>query len=188
MMRFLSRSVILMRPISSSSPMSPVWNQPSGVDRLRRLLGRVEVALHDLRTADEDLPGLRVDLHLRTGRRPADRAEHEVARAVDRHERRGLGQAVALEHEHPHAVEELADLPRQRRRAGDEVPHPPAGPRADLAEHERIGQAQLERQPRRVRPCPRGGWRTSSRPGRPPSGRSAAGSVTRTRPSARTRA
>jgi hypothetical protein len=28
-MMFFSRSVILMRPISSSSPMSPVWNQPS---------------------------------------------------------------------------------------------------------------------------------------------------------------
>ncbi len=28
-MMFLSRSVIRMRPISSSSPMSPVWNQPS---------------------------------------------------------------------------------------------------------------------------------------------------------------
>ena len=53
MMSFL-RSVIARKP-SRSSPMSPVWNQPLGVDRFGGRRGLVEVALHDVRSAREDL-------------------------------------------------------------------------------------------------------------------------------------
>ena len=81
-----------------------------GVDDLRRLLGLVEVPLHDLWPAGQDLAGGGVDLDLRLGHRLADRAELEVLGSVDGEQRRRLGQAVALQDEHAHGVEELADL------------------------------------------------------------------------------
>src|SRR5574338_178783 len=121
-----------------------------GIDDPGRLRLIVQIALHDLRPARQDLPRLAVDADLGLGYRPPDRSELELGGAVDGEQGRRLGQAVALQDQHAHGVEELADLPAQRGAAGDEVAHPPAGALADAVEDEPIGQPHLGAQPGRV--------------------------------------
>ena len=118
MMSFL-RSVILRKPSASISPMSPVWNQPSASMACARGLGVVPVALHDVRSAREDLAVLG-DLHLDAGNDRADRADAALVRRVDGDDRRGLGEAVALVDLEPGADEERRQLGARaaRRRRG----------------------------------------------------------------------
>src|SRR6185295_19559743 len=90
---------------------------------LQRLLGRrlvLVVALEDVRALDQDLAVVG-DLHLDALLGLADRAEAELARvrAVDRRAGGRLGHPVALHYRHAAGVEELEDLRRDRRRAGD---------------------------------------------------------------------
>ena len=91
------------------------------------------------------------DAHLDAGQQPADRAEAVLLdRRVRRH-RRGLGHAVALEHRHAAAVEELEDLVRDRRRAGDRVLQAAAEDGADVLEQLLVGRVELRLQLRRHR-------------------------------------
>src|SRR6185436_5151098 len=114
-----------------------------GIDGLRRVLRLVEVALHDVRAAGQDLP-VRGDPHLDAVERLAHRARLQVVGAVAGDHRAGLGEAVALEDDQAGGPEELRDLPGQGGAAGDEQPEPPAGARLDLGEHELLGQRALE--------------------------------------------
>ena len=149
-MRSFFRSVMRRKPSASSTPMSPVWNQPSASMRLRRRLRLVEVAAHDVGPAGQDLP-VRRDLDLDPGNRPADRAEPMVLEGVHRDDRRGLGEPVALEDRQPGRVEEPGDLGGERRAAGDEEPDPPAGPALSLANTSRSATARLSREAGRHR-------------------------------------
>ena len=98
--------------------MSPGVEPPLAVDRLGRGLGLVEVALHDVRAAGQDLAVVG-DPHLDAPQRPADRAEPPAARPVDADDRRGLRQPVALVDLDAGADEELGEVARERRAARD---------------------------------------------------------------------
>ena len=116
---------------------------PLGVDHLRGLLLLVPVALHDVGPLGEDLAVVG-DLDLR---RPA-MARPTVpsltcSRAVDGDHRRGLREAVALVDRDAGAPEELGDVARQRRAAGDGEVEASAEPRLDLREHQLVGEAEL---------------------------------------------
>ena len=75
----------------------------------------------------------------------------KCVRRVDGDHRRRLGEAVALEDHQAGGVEELVDLRRERRAAGDEVAQPPAGARLELREHELLRDRVLQReQPARL--------------------------------------
>ena len=123
MMSFF-RSVIARNP-SRISPMSPVWNQPSGSIASRGGVGLVVVALHYVRPAGQDL-SVGSDLHFHSVNRLADGADAEVLRGVDGDDGRRLGQPVALEDLQSGGVKELVDLRRERSAAGDEIPEPSA--------------------------------------------------------------
>ena len=107
-------------PPASSSPMSPVWNQPSS-NALARFFRRVEVAARDVVAADEDLAVLG-DLHLDARDRLADGAAGGAERMVEGHDRRGFGQPVALDDEKPEPPPERFELGIERRGADDERP------------------------------------------------------------------
>ena len=111
-MSFL-RSVIVMKPSSSISAMSPVRSQPSLVEHLA---GRLLVLV----VAGED--GLAADRAARRPRRASPRRPGAACRrcrtcsasgTVDRAGGRALGQPVALEDQQVEGVEELAS-PRAR--------------------------------------------------------------------------
>ena len=122
MISFL-RPVMRRKPASSSSPMSPVRNQPS----VERLGGGVRVVRGSRanttgpRTRTSPSSAIRTDS---PGQRPTDGADPLRRHRVDRHRRAGLGQAVALEHRDADAAEEV---PEPHRRAG-RCPTPPRGP------------------------------------------------------------
>ena len=143
MMSFL-RPVILMKPSSSNSPMSPVWSQPSTIVSARRLLVLV-VALEDVRALDEDLAVVG-DPDLAAGEGFADRADLEVLGRGDRRRGRGLGHPPALEDEHPGGVEEAEDLRVDRRRAGDREADLAAEQAADFGEDFLVGELVLAAQ------------------------------------------
>ena len=107
--------------------------QPAVAQHERRLVGPPPVAVHDVGSADAELPGLaRVDLAraglevhdlaVDVGHGDSDRAG--LARAVRRvrvRHRSGLGQAVALHHLAPgQALEAAQDVDGQRRRSREE--------------------------------------------------------------------
>ena len=108
-------------PSASISPMSPVWNQPSSNARAR-LLRRVEVAASSR------------SRRARGSRRPAaiftstpaigfaDRSALGAERVIQRDDRRGLGQAVALDDDEPEPAPERLELGIERRGADDERP------------------------------------------------------------------
>ena len=99
------------------------------------------VALEDVVALDEQLAVVG-DPRLDAGQRAADRAEAVVLdRRVRRHGR-GLGHAVALEHGHAAAVEELEDLLGDRRRAADGLAHAPAEDGADVLEQLLLGRLE----------------------------------------------
>ena len=95
MISFL-RPVMRRKPASSSSPMSPVRNQPS-VERLGGGVRVVAVAAEHDGAADEDLAVVG-DPHRLPGQGPPDGADPLRGEGVDRDRRGGLGQAVALQH------------------------------------------------------------------------------------------
>src|SRR5690606_11203605 len=116
-----------------------------GVNRLCSGLGLVEVALHHVRAAREDLAVLR-DSYLHPFDRWTDGAEPEVIRRVDGDHRRSLGEAVPLEDHQAGRVEELVDLRCEWRTAGNEVLHAAAGALLQLGEDETVCDAVLQRE------------------------------------------
>ena len=108
------------RPSASFSPMSPVCSQPSS-SRVRPAPGSripdprslLVVARRDVLAADENLAVVG-DLHLDAGDRLADRSRVRLERVIHRDDRRGFGQAVALDHDEP---EPLPVVLERRRRA-----------------------------------------------------------------------
>ena len=142
-MRSFFRSVIRRNPSGSRTPMSPVWNHPVGVDRLRRRLRLSVVAPHDVRPARQDL-AVGGDPDLDAGHRPAHRTQPAVLEGVHRDHRRGLREPVALQDRHAGGVEELGDLRRQGRSAADEEGDPAAGAGAQGGEDEAVGHRPLK--------------------------------------------
>src|SRR5206468_13014496 len=85
----------------------------------------LEVTREDGRAADEQLAVI-VEAELGAGQRRTDRAEPVAAEPVDRRRRRALGEAVALEDRDAERVEELRDVLREWRAAGDGETKPSA--------------------------------------------------------------
>ena len=114
------RPVIRTKPSSSTSPTSPVWNQPSALERLGGRLLVAPVAGEHLAAAEQQLAVVG-DAHGGAGQRPADGADLVRVGQVDGQRGGGLGQAVALEHREPDAAVEVAEPVAERRAAGDGV-------------------------------------------------------------------
>ena len=115
------------------------------VDRLGGLLRLVEVALHDVRSARQDLP-VRRDAALDAGHDLPHRAEPPRGRAGEGDDRARLREAVALVDLDADRPEELRELFREGRAAGDREPEPRAERRAHLAVHEPLEDEVLERE------------------------------------------
>ena len=148
MMSFL-RSVIVMKPSSSISAMSPVRSHPSVAEDLARRLLVLVVAGEDRLAADQQLAV--VGEPAPRSRGAAGRPCRSLKRVgpVDRAGGRALGQPVALEDEDVERVEELDDLARERRAARDRDAQPPAEPLLHLRVDEPVGEAVPEREPPR---------------------------------------
>ena len=120
---------------------------PLRVDRFRRPVGEIVVALHDLRTPYKDLSILG-DAFLRARDRPAHCPYAEVARevphAVDVQHGTRLGQAIAFENRQPRSEEEPVDLGRERRAATHEELEATAHRSADLAKEDPVGNEMPE--------------------------------------------
>ena len=122
MMSFL-RPVIFRKPSSSSSPRSPVCSQPST---------SVSAVASGLRQYSRNTFGPRTRISPSSsairistpGSGLPDGAELEVVERADGADGGGLGHAPALHHRHPRGVEELEDLRRDRRGAGDRLRGP----------------------------------------------------------------
>ena len=150
------RPVIRTKPSSSTSPTSPVWNQPSPSSDLGG--GRLVVPV-----AGEDLAALEAAARRRrrpaprAGQRPADGADLDGVGQVDGERRGGLGQAVALEHGQPDAAVEVAEPVAERGAAGDGVLAAAAEGVAQLAVDEpgedRVLGADGQRRPAPVEPA-----------------------------------
>ena len=119
MISFL-RPVIRTKPSSSTSPMSPVWNQPSRSSDLGGRLLVVPVAGEDLAALEQQLAVVG-DPDRGARQRAADGADLDRVRQVHGHGAGGLGEAVALEHGQPDAAVEVAEPVAERRAAGDGV-------------------------------------------------------------------
>ena len=126
--------------------MSPVWNQPSSKARAVSS-GGVEVAGRDVLAAHEDL-AVGGDLHLDAGDRLADRSLLGAERMIQGDDRRGFGQAVALNDGEPELAPERLELAVERRRADDERPELPAEQPVHAAvappAHEEVPAGRLE--------------------------------------------
>src|SRR4051812_8872283 len=112
--------------------------QPAVDDRAEAGVVVAVVALEDVRPLEQELAVL-ADPALDAGQQLADRAEAVLRERRVRRDGRRLGHAVALEHRHAAAVEELEDLLGDRRRAGDRVLQPPAEDRAHVLEELLVG-------------------------------------------------
>src|SRR6266508_4752012 len=110
-------------------------------------LGLLEVAHGDIGPAPEDLAVGR-DLELHTRLRLPDGAELEVVLPVEGERGTGLGEPVPLEDQDARRVEELGDLSRQGRAAGDGEAQPAAEGGLHLREDEFLGDAILEAESR----------------------------------------
>ncbi len=112
------RPVIRTKPSSSTSPTSPVWNQPSrsSASALAGLVG--PVAGEDLAAAEEQLAVVG-DPDGRARHRAAHGADPGGVGGVDAQRGRGLGEAVALEHGQADAAVEVAQALAQRRTTRD---------------------------------------------------------------------
>ncbi len=118
------RPRMVSSPFSFSSPMSPVWNQPSSKARAVSS-GCWKYPVRDVLAAHQDL-AVRRNLHFHAGNRFADAALARVERMIQRHDGRGLGESVALDHQESKFGEERFQIRRQRRRADDEAPKFPS--------------------------------------------------------------
>ena len=146
------RPVMVRNPSSSSSPRSPVRNQPSSVKASLVAVVVVPVAGEDDPAPDQDLAVL-ADLDRDAGQRLADRADLVPVRPVDGGGGRRLGQAVPLQHGDAHAAEEMAEPLGERGAAGDGVTGPAAerGPQlgVDQPVEQRVLGPQAEPGPAR---------------------------------------
>src|SRR6185295_4984029 len=95
--------------------------KPAALERLRRLLGRVEVALRHVLAAHEDL-AVRRDLHLDAGHGLADRALLRPEGVIEAHDRRGFREAVTLDDHESQLAPERLERRVERSRADDERP------------------------------------------------------------------
>ena len=97
---FLSRPVIFTRPSGRNAQVARV--EPAVAQHFRGRFRVAVVAEHHVRPAHGDLTvalGVRrVDLHLDADERPAHAARVRALRAVEAGDRRGLREAVALDH------------------------------------------------------------------------------------------
>ncbi|MNX71346.1 hypothetical protein D3C86_1026580 [compost metagenome] len=117
--------------------------QPAvGGDGLAGGLFVVEVAEHDVGAAGQDLAVLG-DLDLDVGEGLAHRADPGAAGPVHGDDRRGLGEAIALEHRDAEDLEEHAHLARQSGAARDAAAQAAAGALAHLREDELVGELEL---------------------------------------------
>jgi hypothetical protein len=101
--------------------------EPAVTEGAARLFRRVEVAAGDVLALDENLPVVR-DPDLDAANRLADGAAGGVERVIQRDDRGGLGQAVALYDEEPEAAPERFDVGIERRGADDHRPELEAEP------------------------------------------------------------
>ena len=128
MMSSLARPTMLRYPSASSSPTSPLRNQPS-VNAARVAASAAPVAGEHVRPAEQDLSRVvavlaGVEAHVHTGQREADGpgAPLAVVGIGDVHDR--LGHAVALQHAHAARASPAARAatraaaPSRRRRGG----------------------------------------------------------------------
>ena len=99
--------------------------EPPVLERARGFRSGPEVSGRDVVAANEDL-AVRRDLHLDAGDGLSDRSALGAERMVERDDRRGLGEAVALDHGESHLAPERLELGLERRRAHDERPELPA--------------------------------------------------------------
>jgi len=117
--------------------------EPPVSDGLGGGLGVVVVALEDADTLDEDLAVLR-DADGRPGERLPDRSDASLAGQVEVGGCCGLGEAVALQHVHADALEEVAEPLAERRTAGDGPVEVAAEDLADLRVDEAVGEVVLQ--------------------------------------------
>ena len=163
-MSFL-RSVIVMKPSSSISAMSPVLQPPVGVEHLAGRLLVLVVAGEDRLAADQQLPVVGQP-HLEARQRRPDGAEPVAVGPVHGARRRALGQPVALEDEDVEGVEELDDLAGERRPARVRDAQPAAEPLLDLRVDEAVGDTVPRGQRPGERARPPAGGTLASRPTR----------------------
>ena len=172
MIRCFLRSV--MRRIPLRVELADVAGlEPAVDDRLGGRLGVLEVAGEHQRTAEQDLAVVG-DPAFHRRHRPADGAQPDRALAVGVGHHRRLGHAVGLVDRQPCGPEELEDLERDRRRAGDAGPHPAAEGGVDLAEDQEVGEPVAERQGPRAPAGRRAGSASAGGRGRPPRRRAGA--------------
>ena len=120
--------------------------KPAVHDRLPGGFVVAEVPLHHVVATAEDLAVVGdLDVHSANGN--TDRAEPEAVETVHGNDRRGLRQAVALDHDPAGSQEELGNVAGERRAPGDEEAHAPAHPGVELAEHQLRGHRVLQFQP-----------------------------------------
>ena len=146
-----------MKPSSSIEPRSPERSQPSVAQHLARRLLVLVVAGEDRLAADQELAVLgRAHLEARAAPGPTV-PKRKRSGPVDGGGGRALGQAPALDDQDVERVEELADLLRERRAAGDAEPQPAAEAVLHLASR-RAGRRGGAAAPARAgcgRPCSR---------------------------------
>ena len=122
--------------------------EPVPFHDLSGLLLHLEVALHDVRAADEDFAILG-NAHLNVRDDRAYRAESERVDWVDGDQGGRFGQAIGLADRQSQRIEELGQVFRQRGGPGHKEADPAAQPAAQLGEDELVGHAVLDaKQPR----------------------------------------
>src|SRR5690606_38527833 len=99
-------------------------------DRLGRF-GVLEVAAHDVRSADDDLAVVG-DLNLDVTYDFTDGAELQRIACVEANERRGLSESVGLVNRDADVVEKFSEMARQGSSTGEEVAEPTAQARSEL--------------------------------------------------------
>ena len=123
-MTFFWRPLKYRLPSASSSPTSPVRNQPSSVSTGFSCFA-LPIAGRDVGAAHQNLAVL-VELDFAALEHFADGALAGAKRMVQRDERSGFGETVALDHDEAQAPPEFFGLGIERRAARDEGPELPA--------------------------------------------------------------
>ncbi len=138
MISFL-RSTMRRKPSSSSSPMSPVWSQPSPSIVSRGLRGLVAIAAHHDRAAHQHL-AVAAEPQLHARHRDTDGADLRAPARIRGRDARQLRHPPDLGDRDVDRVEELQHVARRRRGAGEVRPRPvEAERRAQRREHELLG-------------------------------------------------
>ena len=95
--------------------------EPAVLERVARGIRRVEVPACHVFATDQDLSVIR-DANLDAGDRLADRPARGSKRVIERHDRRGFRQTIALDDEEAEAPEESLELRIERRGPDDDRP------------------------------------------------------------------